>query len=136
MAPPRYRTGVDRRTGRPLRGWPHCAQSIEAILTTQIGERWMRLDLGADVVRPLGRNIVPSVVLQVYSDIVTAVHSQEPEYRITGLQLVRIERTGGLGLRLWGDYYPEGRLGNYAMIEPRDGMVVVVKSALDLARVA
>ncbi len=121
----RYRTGIDGRNGRPLSGWPHCAQSIGIILETQVGECVMALDFGAELVSHLGDNLVAPVVLRIYQDATEAVHREEPEYRISRLQLVKADRQGALHLGLWGDYYPEGRLGNYDLVEPRDGVFVL-----------
>lgn len=123
---PRFRTGIDQVTGQPLSGWPHCAQSIGVILTTNLRERVMRLDFGSVLISHLGRNIVPPVVLAIYADATSAVHTHEPEFRIERLQLVSVTRTGGLGLLFWGTYFPEGRFGNYSMSQAADGRVLFV----------
>ncbi len=109
----RYRTGRDARTGKVLRGAAHLEQSIRIILMTQIGEMVMLLDFGVDLVRRIGRNIHPELLLKLYSEIILAVHRWEPECRINQIQVVMLERTGSVGLAISGTYYPEGRLGNY-----------------------
>lgn len=111
----RYRAGIDRRSFRPLVGWPHCAQSLETIWTTRLETRVMRLDFGSELFSRLGEDVTPSLALTIYGDLVTAAHRWEPEYRIRELQLVSLTREGGLGLRYRGVYYPEGRFGNYAI---------------------
>ena len=115
----RYRTGLDRHTRRPLRGFDHVRQSVDVILTTLLDERVMRLEFGFDGTRLIGRNMVPPVVLSYYRAVVTAVHRWEPEYRIRSCQVVEASRTGTLGLRTLGTYFPEGRFGNYGIQEDR-----------------
>lgn len=117
----RYRTGRDARTGRMLRGFAHVEQSIGFILTTFLEERVMLLEFGAGIVRHLGRNITPALAIAIYRDAVKEVHRWEPEYRIRQIQLVTVTRTGTLGLGTRGLYYPEGRFGNYDIVEPADG---------------
>lgn len=126
----RYRVGLDRATGRPLVGWPHCHQSMEVILTTLLGERVMELEFGTDIVGKIGRNLVAPVVLAIYRDAVVAIHKWEPEYRCRRVQLIRADRTGALRLAMFGDYYPEGRLGNYGLVESRDGTLLVQAGAV------
>lgn len=113
----RYRVGIDRVTGQLLVGWPHCAQSVAVILTTQLGERVMRLDFGSDPHGVIGEELHPRAVARFYADCVKAIHAHEPEYRIVRVQVVSIARTGALALKLEGTYFPEGRYGNYAVRE-------------------
>jgi phage baseplate assembly protein W len=118
----RYRAGMHRETGKILVGWPHCEQSIGEILTTIPGERVMRLGFGCDVIGTIGRNLTAPVVLDLYRKIVTALADPrygEPEFGLRQAQLVEVGRAGRLALRLWGDYFPEGRLGNFTIVEPR-----------------
>ncbi|EAU40157.1 prophage LambdaW5, baseplate assembly protein W, putative [Fulvimarina pelagi HTCC2506] len=114
----RYRSGVDGVTGKLLTGKAHLAQSLAVLWTTRPGQRFMLLDFGDDLRAFLAEDITPDLALDIYDDLVTATHSFEPEYRIANLQLVSLTRIGGLGLRHDGTYYPEGRLGNYAIAEP------------------
>lgn len=114
----RYRTGISSRDGRPLTGYAHLAQSLDKIITTIPTEVVMLLDFGMNPTRRLGRNISAPLAAQLYRDIVTAVHKWEPEYRIVRLELLDIGRGGGLTIALGGRYYPEGRFGNYDIVEP------------------
>ncbi|SOC26820.1 hypothetical protein SAMN05421512_1174 [Stappia indica] len=109
----RYRTGLDARTGQPLRGWPHVVQSLETIWSTRLGKRVMRLGFGSELFSRLGEDITPALALQLYTDLTVAAHTWEPEYRITSMQLVNLTSAGALGLRHSGTYYPEGRFGIY-----------------------
>ncbi|MBX3506844.1 MAG: GPW/gp25 family protein [Parvibaculum sp.] len=117
----RYRTGIDRRTGEILVGWPHVQQSIEVLMTTRPTEMVMLLDYGLDLIKHIGRGMHRGRVITLYRELVTAVHRWEPEYRIHRLYLVEMDRTGVLGLGTKGRYYPEGRFGNYDIFEPADG---------------
>ncbi|WP_279480257.1 integrase [Aureimonas sp. SK2] len=113
----RYRTGIDRQTGKVLVGFDHVRQSLGVIWTTKVNRRLMLLDFGSSLRRFLAEDITPSLVMEIYDELVTSAHKWEPEYRISDLQLVHLKRTGGLGLAHGGTYYPEGRFGNYAIAE-------------------
>lgn len=125
-----FRTGIDRRTGQILTGWAHVRQSLEVIWLTRFETRVMLLDFGSDLRSWLAEDLTTATALGLYNDLITAAHRWEPEYRIKELQLVRLTREGGLGLRHAGLYYPEGRLGNYAIALP-----VGSKTALTASRV-
>lgn len=114
----RYRTGIDRITGKPLVGFAHVRQSIEVILGTVPTERIMLLDFGFVGLRHIGQNLVPPVVLAFYRDVRNATRKWEPEYDITRFLLARAEATGLLALGTAGTYYPEGRFGNFTIKEP------------------
>jgi hypothetical protein len=113
-----YRTGIDAETGRVLTGYAHLVQSIHKIVGTMPTERVMRLDFGMEPSRRLGRNITVALAATLYRDAVAAIHRWEPEYRVVRLQLVDIDRAGVLAIYIEGEYYPEGRLGNYDLVEP------------------
>ncbi|GJD93339.1 GPW/gp25 family protein [Methylobacterium iners] len=114
----RYRSGIDRRTGKALRGFDHVRQSVEVILRTLLTERLMLLDFGFPGVRHIGRNLTAPVVLAIYRDARKAIRRWEPEYDIRRFQLVRADRTGLLALGTTGIYYPEGRFNNFKIAEP------------------
>lgn len=113
-----YRNGTSSRDGRPLQGAAHLEQSLDKIITTLKTEVVMLLDFGFDPTRRLGRNISPRLVAQFYRDLVTAVHQWEPEFRIARMQLLGLDRAGGLTLYVEGRYFPEGRFGNYSFWDP------------------
>ncbi len=114
-----YRMGLDEKTGKPLGGYGHLVQSIAKIASTLPLERVMRLDFGLNAARYIGRNISPRLAANLYQEVIVAIHKWEPEYRIRRLQLIEVGRTGRLGILFEGDYFPEGRLGNYAIRESR-----------------
>ena len=117
MQPVRYRQGIDARTGKPLVGRAHLAQSLEMIWGTRPGELVMLLNFGCDLRSHLSEDVTGALALDIYNDLTTAAETWEPEYRVREMQLVRLTRDGGLGLRHAGIYYPEGRFGNYAIAE-------------------
>ena len=125
----RYRSGMDRHTGRVLTGWAHCAQSVDVIWSTQLDERVMRLAFGSEVVRLIGRGLAPGLLLDLYRELVVSAHRWEPEYRIRQLDVTRIERTGGLAVVSRGYYYPEGRLGNYDAVEAASASYALARAA-------
>lgn len=109
----RYRRGFDERTGKLLVGAPHLGQSLRKIWQTRLGTRVMRLAFGSDLRSLLAEDLTPEIALLLYNEMVVNVARWEPEYQLTQLQLVKITEGGALGLRHGGDYFPEGRLGNY-----------------------
>ncbi|RLQ88916.1 integrase [Notoacmeibacter ruber] len=114
----RYRSGMDRRTGRLLQGKAHLAQSLAFIWMTRRDSVIMALNLGSNLRSVLAEDIEPGIALLLYDELITSAHEVEPEYRIDNLQFVSLSRDGGLGIRHDGTYYPEGRFGNYAIAEP------------------
>jgi phage baseplate assembly protein W len=127
----RYRTGIDRTTGKTLVGWAHVQQSLAIIWTTRLTERVMRLTFGSTLRSWLAEDLNPTTALGIYTELVVATHTWEPEYRISTLQFVDATRAGGLGVRHSGTYYPEGRLGNYGLAIPIGvGAPIVVRETL------
>lgn len=114
----RYRTGISDTTGKPLVGWDHVRQSLNKIWLTRPDSRVMRLDFGSTMHELLGEDVTPELALQLYVALVQAAHANEPEYRLSEVQLVWLTSEGGLGLRHAGTYFPEGRLGNYQLAIP------------------
>lgn len=123
----RYRSGIDARTGRFLKGRAHLAQSLAKIWATRIGERVMLLDFGSNLRSHLSEDVTGALALEIYDDLITSAHRWEPEYRAVEMQLVTLTRLGQLGLRHAGLYYPEGRLGNYAIVEDFGGVSALAR---------
>jgi len=119
MAERRLRTGVDRRTGKVLRGLAHAEQAVRVILSTRRNTRVMRLAFGSDLRALRGENLTAANVLRAYAEIVEAVHSQEPNIRIVEVQPWRLDgRAGVIGFLLACLHYPFGHLGDYSVAEP------------------
>ncbi|MFA7604028.1 MAG: hypothetical protein WCY29_13545 [Novosphingobium sp.] len=114
----RYRSGVDRQSGRMLTGSAHLAQSLDTIWSTRIDELVMLLDFGSDLRGLLAEDLTPALALSIFNELVVTAERWEPEYRVDELQFVRMSEAGMLGLRHGGLYYPEGRFGNYGIAIP------------------
>jgi phage baseplate assembly protein W len=111
-------TGVDRRTGQVLTGWPHVEQSLQVIFTTQFGERVMRRWFGSDVLALLGRNMTNATILRFWSAICTTIDLWEPRFRVTKIMPYGSAmnlRIGKIGFAIVGVYYPRGHLGDYSV---------------------
>jgi hypothetical protein len=126
----RYRAGVDRITLQPLTGYAHLQQCIAFIVGSFRGDVVMLYDLGADVDRAIGRNMVRPVLLSLYARIIAAIHAWEPEFRVARLALVSMDRTGALAIAMSGLYYPEGRFGNFNLVEQATFNIPLVQANL------
>jgi phage baseplate assembly protein W len=124
------RTGIDARTGRVLRGRDHAEQSVRCILATRTNQRLMRLDFGSDLRALRGENLTAVNVLRAYAEMITAVHSQEPEMRFVQVAPDYLDgRNGAIGFLIRYRYYPYGRLGDYSVYEDADLRVPVTALA-------
>lgn len=120
-------TGIDRRTGKVLAGWPHVQQSLDVIFTTVYGEREMRRWVGSFVPKLLGQNLAPSTVLKFWTAICVAIDRPasdggEPRYRVSKILPKGSPdgmREGHLGFTIEGTYYPRGHLGDYSVSAPQ-----------------
>lgn len=118
------RVGIDRNTGRLIKGWQHCLQSIYVILTTRINLRTMRLDFGSDCPALLDQPGNKTSIAKWYVAIFKAM-KWEPGFKITKLQLVKAAKTGGYTFSLTGIFYPRGHLGDYSISEPQTAVVTL-----------
>ena len=114
--------GIDRRTGRPLAGWPHVVQSLGVILSTGIGSRILRRDFGFAGLGLLGReNMHPSAVLRFVAALAIAIELWEPRFRIRAIRFPATRnspdalRQGRVGLELLGDYRPRALEGDFTV---------------------
>lgn len=111
------RTGLDRATGAVLTDWPHCVQSIQDILTTNLNTRVMRLDYGSGdhtlVDRPGNREVIATW----YANAVAAILKWEPGYRVTQFTTDGAGNDGHYTFTLDGLFYPRGHLGDYSLVE-------------------
>jgi phage baseplate assembly protein W len=117
------RVGVDRRTGRPLIGWPHVEQSMGVIFSTRFHTRVLRRWVGSFVPHILGDNTTERVVGRFYWAIATALDLWEPNYRIQQVNVILSSsgrtlnspeqiRLGKLEVQHVGVYRPRGHLGD------------------------
>ncbi len=105
--------GMDRRTGRVLRDWPHVVQSIGDIFETRFGTRIMREWYGSFVPNLLGRLITPQEVVPYFAAITSAIEQWEPRFRVTQISVVKVTRDGQLHFYLDGEYRPRALYGDF-----------------------
>lgn len=124
--------GIDRRTGKILRGYAHLKQSLGVIFTTGIGTRIMRRLFGSAIPSLLGKNIAPSTFLKFAVAVHVAVELWEPRFRLIQVTFPREPgddaapaqtptagqnspesiRAGRIGIALHGQYRPRALAGD------------------------
>lgn len=119
-------TGVDRRTGKPLTGWPHVLQSLGVIFATRFGARVMRRNFGSAVPGVLGKNLTPPTMLKFMTAYAIAVALWEPRFRVRRFVYPTNEnsadkmRQGKIGITVEGDYMPRALDGDFTVAVPKD----------------
>lgn len=116
------RAGMDEATGKIVTGWSHVEMVIRRALTTRPGTLVLRRRIGANLRALQDENMVPETILRVYMAIAEALSPAnpywgEPGFRLRAIRLAGLDRMGQLGLVITGDYFPQGHLGNYSMVE-------------------
>lgn len=74
--------GMDARTGKALTGIAHLKQSIEMIITTQIGTRVMRRNFGSTVPELIDHPANKQTLMLMYAAIALALKKFEPRLRL------------------------------------------------------
>lgn len=105
------RTGVDKNTGKVLKGWAHCVQSIETILTTRVGTLMWRRAFGADVQTIQDQNATSLTLITLYRSVAEALDKHEPAFVLENIELERGGRDGVFIFILTGTFYPNGHIG-------------------------
>ena len=112
-------TGIDRRTGKVLRGLAHVRQSVEVIFTTRLMSRVMRRTFGSAIPILLGRsNLTAPDLLRFYTAIHLALALWEPRLRSLRAYYPKSQNTpetarqGRMGLRLTVRYMPNALQGD------------------------
>lgn len=109
--------GMDRRTGRWIRGRAHLAQSVEILFATRIGTRVQRRPVGSDDSRLQDRPVTEDDIASAAMPIAEALEAWEPRMQLARVEIREATVTGklGLGLRyverlgaLAGDMTPTG----------------------------
>jgi uncharacterized protein len=113
--------GINAITGKHITGWAHVQQSIRIILTTLVGSRVMRRDVGSDVPRLIDAPMTDTVILAVYVAVATALDRWEPRFRLTQVEFTG-SITGQLDLVLTGIWMPRGHLGDTTPANDKGGL--------------
>jgi uncharacterized protein len=116
-------SGINRRTGAALEGWPHVLQSLIDVWTTPKGTRVMLRDYGCDLVglidRPAGRDTVLEVIMAAMD-----AETWEPRFAIRECEIAAAGADGAFSFLFSGIYFPRGHLGDFSVYEPRDTVEV------------
>ncbi|MBC6714793.1 baseplate assembly protein [Aurantimonas sp. DM33-3] len=110
-------------------------QSLEVILTTEIGERVQRRDFGTELPRLIDRPQNLDAVMDIYMVTVEAIRPRlvrgheygEPCFAATNIQ-VDFATPASPGIYLDGAYYPEGHRGDFTIIENRTARFLLIDS--------
>lgn len=92
--------GMNRRTGRWIRGRAHLAQAVEILFATRIGTRVQRRPVGSDDSRLQDRPITENDVAAAAMPIAEALEAWEPRMQLTRVEIAEASVDGKLGLRL------------------------------------
>ncbi len=79
--------GMHAKTGRTLTGVAHLIQSIHGLLTTPIGSRIMRRDIGCNLANLIDAPNHAGTQAQLYAAVATALMRWEPRLRIHRISL-------------------------------------------------
>ncbi len=124
------RAGMDERTGTLLTGWAHVRQGLRRALTTRRAALVLRRRIGSDLLDLQDENMSAENVLRAYIAVATTLspanpHWGEPGFRLRSIELAGANARGQLALRLGGDYFPNGHLGDYSVLEPVEAAIPV-----------
>ena len=124
------RTGLDRRTGRVLQGWDHCAQSIMTIVTTAIGSRTLARAFGSNAPALQDRPQAAGPIMDHFVAIAEALRKWEPGFRLRRIEVLQLGKDGVAGFRPIGDFYPNGHLGDYSIVVRNQSVSVPLLASL------
>ena len=111
-------TGIDRRTGKVLRGLDHVRQSVEVIFATPLMSRVMRRTFGSPVLKLLGQPLEEASLVRFYTAVHIVIALWEP--RLSSLRAFYPKaqntpegwRQGKVGLCLRCKYRPNALQGD------------------------
>lgn len=92
--------GMNARTGAPLDGGEHLAQSIADILTTPVGTRVMLRDYGSDIPDLIDQPMNAATRQAIYAATASALARWEPRIRLTRVTLAASDVAGRFSLSL------------------------------------
>ena len=101
--------GMDEKTGKFLSDVEYLKQSIKTIITTRIRARVMRRNFGSNVFNRIDKPINGELIAEIYSDIVEALFTFEPNFSLTKVSVNSIEEEK-LYLDLEGEMLENGQI--------------------------
>jgi phage baseplate assembly protein W len=111
--------GMNPETGSTMEGWLRVVNHIMRIFTTGYGQRILRMWWGSNVPHLLGQSMNEETVVRFFLAILTSMEVVEnglprmPNFKITKLCPVKVERTGAFTIEIVGVYMPRGHLGDF-----------------------
>ena len=111
--------GLNPETGSTMDGWPRVVNHIMRIFTTGYGQRILRMWWGSNVPTLLGQSMTEQTIVRFFMAIITSMEIIEnglprmPNFKITKLRPVNVERTGAFTIEIVGVYMPRGHLGDF-----------------------
>lgn len=94
--------GMDRRTGKPLHGDSHLAQSVTDILSTPIGSRVMRRDYGSLLFQLVDAPLNAITRLRLFAAVAIALSKWEPRIRLTRVDVGQGNSAGQVDVAIEG----------------------------------
>jgi hypothetical protein len=110
--------GIDRTTGKMLDGWAHVEQSLKVLITTSLGSRVERRDIGSRLPRLVDSPISAHTLVDFYAATAGVIDKWEPRFRLTRVNMSMPE-TGHLLIEAEGIYFPRGHLGDFSVQQPK-----------------
>ena len=118
--------GMDARTGKTIIGWDHVVQSIDILLSTELGSRVQRRDYGSVLVRLLDAPQNQESIVDFYMAIAEALEPRlvngnwygEPRFHLTQVSM-QADSPGKLVMTLTGNYFPNGHKNDYQRSSPQ-----------------
>jgi hypothetical protein len=110
--------GLNRITGQLLDGWAHVEQSLNVLITTSLGSRVERRDIGSRLPRLVDSPISAHTLVDFYAATAGVIDKWEPRFRLTRVTMAEPEN-GHLSIVAEGIYFPRGHLGDFSIQEPK-----------------
>lgn len=126
-------SGIDRRNGGRLEGWPFTVQCLNEIATTPIGVRIQREYVGA--LNPgllVKKNLMAGPLERFVYATILVWELWVPMYDVKSWRYISdgTERAGGFGILFDGAHYPDAHRGNYALEENRQLRAIIASNAI------
>lgn len=92
--------GMDRNTGRWIRGRAHLAQSVAILFATRVGSRIQRRPVGSELAELQDRPTTEDTVAAAAMPIAIAMQAWEPRMRLARVEIKEATVAGKLVLSL------------------------------------